>query len=49
MVYYFNKHKKCIHILVVKKKKAPFEMFSSEGGKKHILFTNHSHKPLWQR
>ena len=24
-------------------------MFSSEGGKKHILFTNHSHKPLWQQ
>lgn len=33
---------------VVKKKKAPFDMYSSEGGKKktHILFTNHSHKPL---
>ena len=49
MVYYFNKHKKMHSYFGSKKIKAPFEMYSSEGGKKHILFTNHSHKPLWQR
>lgn len=53
MVYYFNKHKK-LHSYFSskkKKKKAPFDMYSSEGRKKekHILFTNHSHKSLWQR
>lgn len=52
MVYYFNKHKKLhSYFSSKKKKKAPFDMYSSEGRKKekHILFTNHSHKSLWQR
>lgn len=34
MVYYFNKHKKLHSYVSSKKKKAPLDMYSSEGGKK---------------
>ena len=44
MVYYFNKHKKMHSYFGSKKKKAPFEMYSSEGGKK----THSFHKSLSQ-